>query len=157
MVAMERPVLPDGDVRARVAEALDVFAARWAAQRLATAIGFPSAARLEIAIVVSEMATNILKYGVRGDIVMHRIDDGLGAGIELIALDQGPPLADLEMAIQDGCGDAGPIDPAHQLGRGGIGGGLGAIIRFTDTFEYRASPKSFRAVRYLRRPRREGP
>ena len=61
------------------------------------------------------------------------------------------------MAIQDGCGDDGPIDPARQLGRGGIGSGLGAIIRLTDIFEYRASPKSFRAVRYVRRPRRESP
>lgn len=142
---------------ARIAEALDVFSARWTAQRMAAAIGFSSAARMEIAIVVSELATNILKYGIRGEIVIRRVQEAeLGPGLELIAFDEGPPLADLATAIQDGHGDRGPIDPARQLGRGGIGSGLGAIIRLSDLFEYRPGTgrKSFRAVRYLRRPRR---
>ena len=158
--AMVRAVATrDSEVLVRVADPIDVFSARWAAQRIATAIGFASAARQEIAIVVSELATNILKYGVRGDIAMHRVDDAaLGAGLELIAFDDGPPLTDLAMAIQDGCGDGGPIDPARQLGRGGIGSGLGAIIRLSDLFEYRPGPgrKAFRAVRFVRRPRRPG-
>ena len=144
-------------VRVNVADPLDVFTARWAAETLATSIGFPAPARLEIAIVVSELATNIIKYGVRGRIVMARTEDAtLGPGIELIAEDEGPPLADLATAIRDGFGDRGPIDPARQIGRGGIGAGLGAIIRFTDTFEYHAGQghKTFRTVRYLRRPRR---
>jgi anti-sigma regulatory factor (Ser/Thr protein kinase) len=142
-------------VRAQIAESLDVFAARWTAQRLAAGIGFAPPACAEIAIVVSELATNILKYGVRGAIVMARTDDDLGPGLELIAEDEGPLLTDLATAIQDGCGEAGPIDPCRQLGRGGIGAGLGAIIRLTDRFEYlpRGARKSFRAVRYLRRPR----
>lgn len=147
-------------VRAEIAESLDVFAARWSAQRLAAGIGFSPPACAEIAIVVSELATNILKYGVRGAIVMARTDDGaLGPGLELVAEDEGPLLTDLATAIRDGYGDAGPIDPCRQLGRGGIGAGLGAIIRLTDRFEYlpRGAKKSFRAVRYLRRPRPGNP
>jgi anti-sigma regulatory factor (Ser/Thr protein kinase) len=149
----------DGDLSprtVRVADGLDVFVARWAAQRLARAIGFGGAACHEIAIVASELATNIVKYGVRGRILVQPVrDPERGIGIELVADDEGPLLADLATALQDGCGDAGPIDPAQQLGRGGIGGGLGAIRRLTDVFEYRASAstKAFRAVRYLERSR----
>jgi anti-sigma regulatory factor (Ser/Thr protein kinase) len=145
-----------GEYRISIVEALDVFVVRWTAQRLAAVIGFSSQVRQELAIVVSELATNILKYGVRGQIAMAAVDDpGLGRGIELIAEDEGPPLADLGIAVRDGHCDRGPIDPAKQIGRGGIGAGLGAVIRLTDSFDYRPGPhrKSFRVVRYLARPR----
>jgi anti-sigma regulatory factor (Ser/Thr protein kinase) len=156
----DRPGRDDRDeVVVAITESLDVFLARWTAQRLASAIGFAPAARQEIAIAVSELATNILKYGVRGAIAVRLVDGEQGPGLELIAEDDGPPLADLATAILDGQSDRGAIDPMTLLGRGGIGAGLGAIIRFTDVFEYRPAGtdgprKAFRAVRYLRRPRR---
>ncbi len=143
--------------RARIRDALDVFAARRKGHALAAAIGFPQLACLEIAIVISELATNILKYGVRGEIAMRRTEaPGRGVGIELVAEDEGPPLASFATALLDGHEDSGPIDPARQVGRGGIGAGLGAILRMSDEFEYLPGPgrKSFRATRYLRRPRR---
>jgi anti-sigma regulatory factor (Ser/Thr protein kinase) len=145
------------ETRAPIREALDVFAARRQGHALAAAIGFPQIACLEIAIVVSELATNILKYGVRGEIAMRRTDvPGRGVGIELVAEDEGPPLASFATALLDGHEDSGPIDPGRQLGRGGIGAGLGAIVRMTDDLAYLPGPgrKSFRAIRYLRRPRR---
>jgi serine/threonine-protein kinase RsbT len=143
-----------------VREPLDVFLARWAVQRAAADLGFPRHAAGELAIAVSELCTNILKYGVRGEVTFRRVDDAVhGAGIEILAEDEGPPLVDLDAALRDGWGDRGPIDPAH-LRRGGIGAGLGAIRRLTDAFEYRApgpgGRKSFRVTRYLRRPRPSG-
>lgn len=147
----------DGEQRTiAVREALDLFTARWTAQRIAGSIGFSSVARQEIAIVVSELGTNILKYGKRGHIAMRPIDDPvLGPGIELIAEDEGPLLRDLETALRDGHCERGPIDPLQQLRRGGIGAGLGAVLRLSDSFEYiPATPrKSFRVIRYLARPR----
>jgi anti-sigma regulatory factor (Ser/Thr protein kinase) len=136
-----------------VREPLDVFLARWAVQRVAAQIGFAKTASAELAIVVSELSTNILKYGVRGEISLARVEDpARGTAIEITAEDEGPPLADLELALRDGWGDRGPIDPSH-LRRGGIGAGLGAIRRLTDEFEYRpgGARKSFRVLRYLRR------
>lgn len=147
-----------GDWFVAVREPLDVFMARWAVQRVATQIGFSRTAGQELAIVVSELCTNILKYGVKGELGLARVDDPTaGVGIEIVAEDEGPPLADLELALRDGWGDRGPIDPAH-LRRGGIGAGLGAIRRLTDRFEYRPGGprKSFRVTRYLRRPRPPG-
>jgi anti-sigma regulatory factor (Ser/Thr protein kinase) len=145
-----------------ISEGLDVFVARWTAQRVARSMGFDGASCQEIAIVVSELATNILKYGIRGHILVQSVVDAeRGIGLELVAEDEGPLLTDLATALQDGYGDRGPLDPTRQVGRGGIGSGLGAIRRFTDVFEYRpgaargrTETKAFRAVRYLARRRR---
>jgi hypothetical protein len=59
------------------------------------------------------------------------------------------------MALQDGCDDRGPIDPAHLLKRGGLGIGLGAVVRLMDSLQVEQDKdgKQIRAVRYLRRPR----
>lgn len=137
-----------------IRDSIDVFTARWAAQRLADTIGFAPLARQEIAIIVSELGTNILKYGLRGHIDLRRVDDERhGAGIEIVAEDEGPLLTNLALAIQDGFADHGPIDPLHQIRRGGIGAGLGAVIRFSDVFEYipHIPKKAFRAIRYVKR------
>ena len=137
--------------RTPIRESLDVFTARRRARQLATTLGFAPAPSLEIAIVVSELATNILKYGVRGEITVRRTEPPAPPGVDILAEDEGPPLADLELAVRDGYGDTGPIDPDRWLGRGGIGAGLGAVIRLSDSFEYHPGPgkKYFRAVRYL--------
>lgn len=152
-----KPFSPcEGEYRVVVREAIDLFTARWTAQRIAGSIGFPSLARQEIAIVVSELGTNILKYGTRGHIAMRAIDEATrGRGIELVAEDEGPLIGDLAMAIRDGHCERGPIDPLRQLRRGGIGAGLGAVVRLSDSFEYiPARPhKAFRVIRFLKRPR----
>ncbi|MCE9575727.1 MAG: ATP-binding protein [Deltaproteobacteria bacterium] len=137
--------------RTLIREALDVFTARRRARQLAVAVGFAPAPSLEIAIVVSELGTNILKYGVRGEIVVSRTTPPVPMGVEVVAEDEGPPIADIELAVRDGYGDRGPIDADQWLGRGGIGAGLGAVIRLSDSFEYHPGPgkKFFRAIRYL--------
>ena len=134
-----------------IRESLDVFTARRRARVLAQSIGFAPAPSLEIAIVVSELGTNILKYGVRGVIRVRTTEPPEPPGIEVVAEDEGPPVADIELAVRDGYGDRGPIDPDRWLGRGGIGAGLGAVIRLSDSFEYHPGPghKYFRAIRYL--------
>jgi serine/threonine-protein kinase RsbT len=152
-----KPFSPcEGEYCVVVREAIDLFTARWTAQRIAGSIGFPSLARQEIAIVVSELGTNILKYGKQGHIAMRSIEEQTrGRGIELVAEDEGPLIADLEMAMRDGHCERGPIDPLRLRRRGGIGAGLGAVLRLSDSFEYiPSSPrKAFRVIRYLRRPR----
>ena len=91
----------------------------------------------EIAIAVSELATNIVKYGIRGEITLI-LDRrrAPAASIRVVARDVGPPIRNLEVALQDGYDDRGPIDPALVLRRGGLGTGLGAVLRLADLFEY---------------------
>jgi anti-sigma regulatory factor (Ser/Thr protein kinase) len=143
-----------------VREALDVYALREAVGKLAAELGFQRRECAELLIVVSELCTNIVKYGVRGSLEVERhIDAVQGLGIAIIAHDIGPAFHDLKMALQDGCDDRGPIDPGRLLKRGGLGNGLGAVRRLTDslTVDYKpeSEGKTIRVVRYLRRPSRK--
>lgn len=122
------------------------------ARRLAKQFGFNDKRSAEIAIVVSELATNIGKHGIRGDITVILDDDVAPRGeLSVLARDVGPPIRDLAVAMTDGCDDRGPIDPSVLLYRGGLGTGLGAILRLSSRFEYQELPegKEIR-VRFVR-------
>ena len=119
-----------------VREPLDVYEPRRAVQALAAGIGFSHNECKELAIVVSELASNIIKYGLKGSIELENVlDSKCGPGVAIAAYDIGPPFPDLGMALQDGYDDRGPIDPLKLLNRRGLGAGLGAVVRLTDTFE----------------------
>jgi anti-sigma regulatory factor (Ser/Thr protein kinase) len=92
----------------------------------------------EVAIVVSELASNIVKYGVRGEIAIYVTAIAAGE-IELtvVAQDVGPRIRDLATALRDGHDDRGPIDAAAMAQRGGTGNGLGAVARLADRLEVR--------------------
>jgi anti-sigma regulatory factor (Ser/Thr protein kinase) len=154
MVTMHESV---ADRPVRIAIDADVLGARSAVRRCAQGLGFAAKEVAELVIVVSELASNILKHAGRGSIVVEAVNDPRnGAGIRITAADTGPAFRDLGMALRDGCCDAGPILPERLLGRKGIGSGLGAVVRFTDTFECDELPvgKRIHVVRFRRRPRR---
>jgi len=105
-------------------------------------------------IVVSELASNILKYGIRGEIVFRRITDESGRpGIEIAASDVGPQFKDFESALRDGWTDGAPIDLLKLPRRHGIGAGLGAVARLSDGLSYERTPhgKVITARRIVRR------
>ena len=73
---------------------------------------------LELAIVVSELVSNVLKHGIEGTIELDPlVDRPCGAGLVILATDIGPPFRNLELALQDGYDDRGPIDPGSMLRR----------------------------------------
>jgi anti-sigma regulatory factor (Ser/Thr protein kinase) len=121
-----------------VGEWSDVAITRHQARRLAREHGVEPRRAGEVAIVVSELASNIVKYGVRGEIALH-VAAGRGGGMALtvVARDVGPPIHDLAVAMLDGHDDHGPIDPALLAQRGGLGTGLGAVARLADGLEVR--------------------
>src|SRR5262245_22061427 len=136
--ALVDPVAPRPVERVFPVRALgDVLIARKRAQELAVEFGLGSKRATELAIAVSELATYIVKYGIHGEVVLV-LDPQTGArgAIRVVARDVGPPIRNLELAMQDGCDDTGPIDPSFVLRRGGLGTGLGAVLRFADLFEY---------------------
>jgi anti-sigma regulatory factor (Ser/Thr protein kinase) len=121
-------------VRART----DAVVASSQARRLAREWGLGAKRSMELAIVVSELASNIVKHGIRGEISLaFHPDASPRAEITVVAHDVGPPIRDLEMAMTDHFDDQGPIDPALLLRRRGLGTGLGAIARLADRVEYR--------------------
>lgn len=113
----------------------DAVVASSQAGRLARDFGLGPRRAKELAIVVSELASNIVKHGIRGEIVLTLHSPGGEVTVE--ARDVGPPIRDLQLAMTDGCDDRGPIDPSLILRRGGLGTGLGAVARFADRVEYR--------------------
>ena len=108
------------------------------AGRMARDFGLDARRAMELAIVVSELASNIVKHGIQGEIILTLNPDSPPHGeITVDAHDIGPPIRDLKLAMIDGNDDQGPIDPALLLRRGGLGTGLGAIARLADRLEYR--------------------
>ncbi len=133
-----------------------VFAARSMLRPFAAEIGFEREVIEELVVVVSELASNILKYGQKGRIELARIDREEGTrGISITARDQAPPF-DLLMSLRDGYDSQGKLDPARVYGRGGIAAGLGAVYRLSDAVELVPHDvgKSIVVRRFLGRPRR---
>jgi anti-sigma regulatory factor (Ser/Thr protein kinase) len=114
---------------ASIADPSQVSAARRAAADFARASGFDETATGRIALVATEMATNLLKHAAAGEIVIDNFADRDGAGLELMSIDKGPGIADLGLALADGFSTAGSS-----------GNGLGAVRRQCDQFAIWSRP-----------------
>ncbi len=109
-----------------------VGAPRRAVTTLAERLGFSAARAGQAALVVSELATNLVKHAQRGEILLRPIDDApgaLSACIEILAIDAGPGMPDVARSRRDGHSTAGTL-----------GHGLGAIERQSDAFEVYTQP-----------------
>lgn len=118
-----------------VTEASQVAEARRRATNVATGLGFEETASGRVAIVATELATNLVKYGTSGEILVGTFEDDTGTGVELIALDKGTGLANLDDALRDG----------HSTG-GSPGIGLGSIQRQSQGFDIASWPGRGTAV-----------
>jgi anti-sigma regulatory factor (Ser/Thr protein kinase) len=139
-----------------VRAAVDAFTARRAVRSHACAVGFKRIEAEELALASSELCSNIVKYGVRGVLVVERLEHAThGVGLVLDAQDAGPPFRNFETAIRDGSDDRGTIPPEALYARRGIGAGLGSVRRFTHVLLVEPLDKGKRvlAVRYLTKPR----
>lgn len=101
-----------------VRETSQVGAARRAAAALADRLGFGAVDRGRVAMVATELGTNLLKHGGGGKLLISAFADRTGQGVELIAIDRGPGIANVDAALRDGHSTTGTP-----------GTGLGAIIR----------------------------
>lgn len=75
--------------------------ARGAASRLAERIGMNQHRAGEVALAMSEAASNLVKHAVARAIMLRIARTGQHAGIEFRALDDGPGMADAATAILD--------------------------------------------------------
>ena len=102
--------------------------ARRRATSLAVKLGFDEPDVGRVALVVTELATNLLKHAGGGEILVRSLGNGEGtgdgAGVEILALDRGPGIADREAAFRDGYSSSGSP-----------GTGLGAIRRAASEFD----------------------
>lgn len=118
--------------------------ARRRAVALAESGGFSETDAGRVAIVATELATNLKKHGGGGEILAALFADETGSGLELIALDRGRGMADVAACEADGYSSAGSA-----------GQGFGAIRRLTDAMAVASWPGmgTVVAVRLVRSPR----
>ncbi len=96
----------------------------------AEAAGFDDGEAGRIAVVVSELAGNLIKHVPGGGELFVRSYERHGsAAIELVAIDHGPGIANQAEALRDGFSTSGSS-----------GTGLGAVARMSDTFDLYTSP-----------------
>jgi anti-sigma regulatory factor (Ser/Thr protein kinase) len=112
-----------------VTEQSHVSTVRRAGSALGARAGFDESDAGRVALVVSELATNLVKHARGGEILLTQIDGGDRAGVELLALDKGPGFRDFERSAQDG----------HSTS-GSLGHGLGAVRRQSDYFDLFSTP-----------------
>lgn len=112
-----------------VAESTQVAAVRRAAGDFAHRLGFGETGAGEAALVATEAATNIVKHAGHGEIVLRALGQGGHAGIELLAIDRGPGMANLAGSMRDGASTAGSY-----------GVGLGAMRRLSQEFDIYTAP-----------------
>jgi serine/threonine-protein kinase RsbT len=113
----------------RVATDTDIIRARQAGRELAAEVGFVGVDLVVVATAISEVARNIVRYATSGDLEIAPLHQGHRHGIEIVARDQGPGIADIELAMQDG----------YSTGSG-LGMGLPGCKRLMDEFEVASSP-----------------
>ncbi|MCU1329463.1 MAG: Stage sporulation protein [Bryobacterales bacterium] len=112
-----------------IAEPTDVAQLRRIAMRMADSIGFDETQAGRVAIVATEAGTNMLKHAGRGEAVLRIGEDGGSPSLEILALDQGPGVQDIEKCLADGYTTA--TSP---------GEGLGAIRRLSTDADFYSLP-----------------
>jgi anti-sigma regulatory factor (Ser/Thr protein kinase) len=103
--------------------------ARRTAQKLAEQQGFDSSDAGRVALVATELASNILKHASLGELHLRLLPRASGAGIEMLAVDRAHGF-DLQACLADG------------FSTGGTQGiGLGAVSRQTEVFDVYADSR----------------
>lgn len=100
---------------------------------------FPVEERGIVGTVVSELATNIVKYAHAGQVCLYLIEEASRHGVVIEATDDGPGICDLQQALSDGYSTGGTL-----------GLGLPAVKRMTDELDISALPAGGTRVRALR-------
>jgi len=95
-----------------------------AARHLAAVAGFDEVNQFLIATAASELATNIVNYAQKGDVILRIVQRDNRLGIEIIARDDGPGIPDIEQAMQDN----------FSTTKGSLGLGLPSVKRIMDEF-----------------------
>jgi anti-sigma regulatory factor (Ser/Thr protein kinase) len=112
-----------------VAEPAIAPAVRRAAVTLGTELGLPERSRADLAIVAAEIATNLGRHADDGTVLLRARRGGGQAGVEIVAVDRGPGMVDVEDFLADGRSTAGTL-----------GIGLGAVARLATTLDIYSRP-----------------
>ena len=121
--------VPNTQVSLAVKESSQVAEARQRVTSLARGIGFNETDTGRVALAVTELATNLVKYATNGALVSRVVPQFDGCGIEVLALDTGPGMANVTECLRDGYSTTGSP-----------GTGLGAVLRLSSLSEIYSAP-----------------
>jgi len=118
-----------------ITESSQTGEARRLAMALATRLGFQETQRGKVGIVVTEIANNLVQHARGGVMLLRSLKQDLPVGIEVLSLDKGPGMVDVDECLQDGFSTAGTS-----------GNGLGAILRLSNLLQIYSIPKQGTAL-----------
>ena len=102
--------------------------ARRAAQAMAN-YEFDAQVAGRVAIVATELANNLLRHAGGGELLVQTLGTDAQSVVEILAIDRGPGMADVERCMTDGYSTVGTP-----------GTGLGAVRRLADEFDIHSAP-----------------
>jgi len=103
--------------------------ARRISAQMAERARIEDAERGRVPLIVTELATNLLLHATGGEILIRMLPAEAGPGVEIIALDRGPGITNIQRCMADG------------YSSGGTGGtGLGAVRRISTEFDIYSQP-----------------
>ncbi|MFN6535761.1 MAG: ATP-binding protein [Nostoc sp. EkiNYC01] len=118
-----------------ITESSQTGEARRVAMALATRLGFQETERGKVGIVVTEVANNLVQHARGGVVLLRALKHDLALGIEVLSLDKGPGMVDVDECLQDG----------FSTGKTS-GNGMGAIRRLSELFEIYSIPNQGTAL-----------
>ena len=107
----------------------DVLIARQLVRQWCIDLKFSSVDQTKMVTAASELARNTIEHGGGGTLTLEVVENGTKTGLRLIFEDQGPGIADVELAMKGGYKTAS-----------GMGLGLGGSKRLTNEFEIDTKP-----------------
>jgi anti-sigma regulatory factor (Ser/Thr protein kinase) len=116
--------------RFEISDGSHVGEVRRFAMSLARQADFDETVSGRLSIVINELATNLIKHAGQGEIVLSLTDLPTEPTVEILSLDRGAGLSDLNQCFQDGYSTSSTS-----------GTGLGAIRRQSDSFDVFTGPK----------------
>ncbi len=118
---------------------VDVYVAIGRGRELANALGFNTIDRTRIEIVILELTRNLLVHANGGELRFEKIERQGRQGIAIEAVDTGPGIADIALALSDG------YSTAHTLGAG-----LPGVKRLMDEFSIESTVSVGTRVRAIK-------
>lgn len=107
----------------------DIVKVRHITRQWSAECGFGLVEQTKMVTAASELARNTVIYGGGGAVEFEALHDGPRRGLRITFLDEGPGIADIDLALRDG----------YTTG-GGLGFGLGGAKRLVNEFHIRSQP-----------------